>query len=252
MTLQTHTRAIPVTSPPLNRSSSFTLPLSPPPSPPPRYSRARESEAFHGSTTSPAHANVHTSSSTLPLQNVDALRTSLHQVNRFDVPGTPDMSPANGDVHHYPAATAEAFVRRLFVDLPAIGAWKAEDAGIELMCPGWSGAVIEKFSTASSSTSSASLACASEKLNRALYVHMPSGCDRSQLRDHMLAILDTASDAIHASKVVFCLERSLPDLSSLLHGMCYVGGQVISIGGQLDEWVAAHPIPSMVLVAVSL
>lgn len=169
------------------------------------------------------------------------IRTSLQLASRFDVPGTPDMSPANMDVRHQPTAMAEAFLRRIFVNWNASSAYKAEDAGIELLCPGWTGAVVQKNTC---TTRSAQL--------RSLYVHMPRSFDRSTLRDHLLRVLDSASDSVCASRVVFCLERDIPDLSSLLHGLCYVGGQLSSLQGQRDEWVQATPLASLVLVAVTL
>lgn len=188
------------------------------------------------------HSSMTSNAALAPLISPTAfIRTSLQLASRFDVPGTPDMSPANMDVRHQPTAMAEAFLRRIFVNWNASGAYKAEDAGIELLCPGWTGAVVQKHTC---TTRSAQL--------RSLYVHMPRSFDRSTLRDHMLRILDAASDSVCASRVVFCLERDIPDLSSLLHGLCYVGGQLSSLQGQRDEWMQATPLASLVLVAVTL
>lgn len=169
----------------------------------------------------------------------------LQRSQHFDTPGTPDLSPASNDVHHHPTATAEGFVRRLFVNWRPGGAQKAEDAGVELVCPGWSGAVIERCTAGPAGA-------ARDAARRALYVHMPRAFDRSQMRHHVLQVLDLASGRLCVSRVVFCLERDLPDLSSLLHGMCYVGGQVTSIAGQRDAWVEASPLASLALVTVPL
>ena len=188
------------------------------------------------------HLSMNSNAALAPLISPTSfIRTSLQLASRFDVPGTPDMSPANMDVRHQPTAMAEAFLRRIFVNWNASGAYKAEDAGIELLCPGWTGAVVQKNTC---TTRSAQL--------RSLYVHMPRSFDRSTLRDHLLRVLDSASDSVCASRVVFCLERDIPDLSSLLHGLCYVGGQLSSLQGQRDEWVQATPLASLVLVAVTL
>ena len=182
-------------------------------------------------------------------QNV--MQSALRHTARFDVPETPEMSPANNDVHHHPTAAAEAFMRRIFVDWNTPRAFQAEDAGIELICEGWTGAVAQKLASASSSHGKQREA-PMEPSTRTLYVHMPRFVDRSALRDHLLRILDAASERLCAGRVVFCLERNLPDLSSLLRGLCYVGGQVTSLAGQPDAIVDARPIPALVLVSVAL
>lgn len=225
---------------------AFTLPPSPPPSPPPRTDnrpRAASNDSLRAESLPVPMVAVPSASLDLPAD------TALRRAARFDVPGTPNMSPANGDVRHHPTATAEAFMRRIFLHWNEFARFKAEDAGIELQCPGWTGAVVEKCASAQHAAASGGMRNAAM---RALFVHMPSAYDRSQLREHMLRILDTASDGVCASRVVFCLERSLPDLSSLIHGLCYVGGQVTSVAGQRDEWMEAAPLPTLVLVTVRM
>lgn len=209
-----------------------TLLPTPPPSPPPVHTAIVHHEDAAMRTDSPAPLAVPTTSE---------LRSVLDHAAKFGVPGTPDMSPANMDARHLPTATAEAFVRRVFVDWNASDLYKAEDAGVELLCPGWTGAVIQKR-----------VDDVPGGVERALYVQLPLSFDRSRLRDNMLRILDTASDGVSASRVVFCLERNIPDLASLLHGMCYVGGHLSSIHGQRDEWIQAVPLSSLVLVTVVL
>ncbi|KAK0544052.1 hypothetical protein OC846_005636 [Tilletia horrida] len=52
------------------------------------------------------------------------------------------------------------------------------------------------------------------------------------LRHAVLTILDLASEStLQCSTVVFVLERNRPDLADLLHGLCYVGGQVLHVKG---------------------
>ncbi|WFD32105.1 hypothetical protein MSPP1_003147 [Malassezia sp. CBS 17886] len=238
---------------PTGASPTSAAPLSPPASPP----------ASPSPTTSPRPASA------LPVQHpplASTLRAYLRHASLYDAPGTPDMSPAN-DVHHHPQATAEAFMRRIFTDWDAHGTWTVEDAGVELLCLGWSGAVVEDKCGAAvegdcggdgphalddRATLVTPLSQQPRGTKRALFVHMPASCDRTQLRDHILTILDAASERVSAQRVVFCLERSLPDLSSLLHGLCYVGGEVATTGTQRDPWTGAHPLASVVLVSVPL
>lgn len=216
--------------------------LSPPPSPP--LSGRRHGAPDH----TPAQE---TRVPSAPQISASSIRSALQHSARFDVPGTPEVSPAQCDVHHHPKATAEAFLRRIFVDWHTSGALlQAEDAGIELVCRGWTGAVVQKCDISyRASTAPQAMRCAKD---RSLYVLMPRSCDRSQLHDHILRILETASQSVCAARVVVCLERNLPDLSSLIHGFCYVGGQVSSMNGQRDAWSLATPTASLVLVSISL
>lgn len=233
---------------------SDAFPLSPPPSPPrsppiPALRRPEPSvDAAAAVTTSLREAAAHVAGHSQTLQPVEnSVQTLRHQA-RFDVPGTPDMSPAQYDAHHHPTEVAEAFMRRIFVDWSTSRAFQAEDAGVELVCPGWTGAVAQRLGTSHGKQRQMPL----ELSTRSLYVHMPRACDRGALRDHILQLLDTASERVCAGRVVFCLERSMPDLASLLHGLCYVGGQVTSRAGQLDAWTDLHPLPALVLVSVAL
>ncbi|PKI83509.1 hypothetical protein MVES1_002643 [Malassezia vespertilionis] len=244
-------------------SHLHALPLSPPPSPPPLLRTATtpdDDSTLPKNFEAPSSENCFTTSrrerNSYAESSVAGL---LYHTARFDLPGTPEMSPANGDIHHHPLATAEAFMRRIFPywNEPNTRALKVEDAGLELLCPGWTGAVVQKHDTATSITTGLA---PNEKANelgfepdlRSLYVHMPQSCLRSHLRDYMLKILDMASDEVHVGRVVFCLERSLPDLHSLVLGFCYVGGHVASMAGQTDDWLALQPLPSLMLVAVPL
>ncbi|KAK0531663.1 hypothetical protein OC834_002881 [Tilletia horrida] len=69
---------------------------------------------------------------------------------------------------------------------------------------------------------------------RPLPTRKPSSSSSSvaaTLRHAVLNILDLASETLSCSTVVFVLERSRPDLADLLHGLCYVGGQVLHVKG---------------------
>ncbi|KAE8208686.1 hypothetical protein CF327_g7040 [Tilletia walkeri] len=52
------------------------------------------------------------------------------------------------------------------------------------------------------------------------------------LRHAVLNVLDLASETLSCTTVVFVLERNRPDLADLLHGLCYVGGQVLHVKGR--------------------
>ncbi len=145
-----------------------------------------------------------------------------------------------------------------------------EDAGIELLCPDWGGAVLiaqgssnVDMSSADDSTEEDDDDDDDQSTVRTLYLSLPSsitnassssGASRSsrpaslsssrtrnprnnettlplQLRETLLKVLDHASDKLECDKVIISVERAMPDFKSLLHGLCYVGGQVVSYGG---------------------
>ncbi|WFD00813.1 hypothetical protein MYAM1_003565 [Malassezia yamatoensis] len=232
-----------------------TLPLSPPPSPPLRPRRSPSDTARiaadHDTSLDPVReaephpaTNRWLSDSMNPLDHTVQL---LRHAAQFDVPSTPDMSPANQELHHYPTQAAEAFMRRIFLDWNHSGQFQAEDAGVELVCAGWTGAVAQKLDLPTSSQGKLPL----NPGTRSLYVHMPRSCDRSLLRDHILQLLDLASERVRAERVVFCLERNLPDLHSLLRGLYYVGGHITpSRSNSLDSWTEFHAIPSLIFCSV--
>jgi len=224
-------------------SATHAIPLSPPPSP--TLSGRRHRAPEH--TPSQRWSQV---SSSAPIAST-SIRSAVQHTARFDVPGSPEVSPAQHDVHHHPKATAEAFLRRIFVDWHTSGALlQAEDAGVELVCRGWTGAVVQKCDISyRASMAPPGVRCAKD---RSIYVLMPRSCDRSQLHEHILRILELASQSVCAARVVVCLEKNLPDLSSLIHGFCYVGGEVSSMNGQRDAWSLATPTASLVLVSISL
>ncbi|GAK61947.1 uncharacterized protein PAN0_001c0142 [Moesziomyces antarcticus] len=152
------------------------------------------------------------------------------------MPATPEISPDN-DVRHHAHKSAHAFLHRIFADVPHN--LSVEDAGVELVSPGWSGAVIKSHSAAgpasahaSSSFSSTSSSDSSADAQRTLYVSMPAIVDASLLREQVLAVLDAASEKLGCDSVMICLDRALRDFASVLHGLCYVGGALVAAAAQ--------------------
>lgn len=132
-----------------------------------------------------------------------AAATVVANAPQGTLPDTPEhtpltMSPADG-VQHHPAASARAFMKRIFPALPAEAA--VEDAGIELVCPGWEGAVLDRTA-------------ADE--GRTLYVNMPTQADASALRENVVAILDVADEPLACVSVVICIDKNVKDLGESL------------------------------------
>ncbi|PWN51209.1 hypothetical protein IE53DRAFT_368255 [Violaceomyces palustris] len=178
-----------------------------------------------------------------------SFKGSLSTLNHAEghlMPATPEMSPANG-VRHCAAASARHFLRRIFEDFPEEG--NAEDAGVELVCPGWHGAILISDDPDDVSEEG--------KSKRTLYVSMPTTIDHSLLREHVLAILDAACDRLACETVVICLEREMKDFATVVHGLCYVGGQVVSMGNrhgadEADKCQGFMPKRGLVFVSVEL
>lgn len=146
------------------------------------------------------------------------------------MPATPEISPDN-DVRHYAQKSARAFLQRIFGNVN--DDVSIEDAGVELVSPGWTGAVIKTgvdhsvMSTSLASATSSSASSSSDS-QRTLYVSMPKVVDSSLLREQVLSILDAASDKLGCEHVMICLQSHMRDFSTVLHGLCYVGGQVVA------------------------
>ncbi|PWY96961.1 hypothetical protein BCV70DRAFT_166728 [Testicularia cyperi] len=170
--------------------------------------------------------------------------TSAITIGGGIMPATPEISPDN-NVRHYAQKSARAFLQRIFSDVNNDVA--VEDAGVELVSPGWSGAVVktgalvEPASQHSSSSAAAaadasmassigSSASSSADTARTLYVCMPSAIDASLLREQVLAVLDAASEKLGCENVMICLQRHMRDFASVLHGLCYVGATVVAAG----------------------
>ena len=148
-----------------------------------------------------------------------------------------------------------------------------EDAGVELVCPDWKGAVIvakvcEPLGGTSSEEEELTEVEEEPLTIRTLYLSLPpsvtqlkthgaQGSSRlsspplamqygsassplsppnndatlpTHLRESLLSVLDHASEKLECEKVVICVERETKDFKSLLHGLCYVGGQIVSYG----------------------
>lgn len=150
------------------------------------------------------------------------------------MPATPEISPDN-DVRHHAQKSAHAFLGRIFAAVPRN--LSVEDAGVELVSPGWSGAVIKpgpagSAQHASSSFSSVCSSDSSAETQRTLYVSMPAVVGSSLLREQVLAVLDAASEKLGCESVMVCLERAMRDFASVLHGLCYVGGAMVAAAAQ--------------------
>lgn len=182
------------------------------------------------------------------------------------MPATPEISPDN-DVRHHAKKSAHSFLHRIFANVPRNLA--VEDAGVELISPGWSGAVIRSGATtsgqASTSFSSNSSSDSSADTQRTLYVSMPPVVDATLLREQVLAVLDAASEKLGCDSVMVCLDKVMHDFASVLHGLCYVGGALVAAAkeaGQIRDAQAsladADPISglqlksNLVLVAIEL
>lgn len=151
------------------------------------------------------------------------------------MPATPEISPDN-DVRHHAHKSAHAFLQRIFANVPRDLA--VEDAGVELVSPGWSGAVIKSGTAGvhpSSSFTSASSSDSSAEAQRTLYVSMPSLVDASLLREQVLAVLDAASEKLGCDSVMVCLDRAMSDFASVLHGLCYVGGALVAAALEAEQ-----------------
>jgi hypothetical protein len=162
--------------------------------------------------------------------------TSAITIGGGMMPATPEISPDN-DVRHHAMKSAHEFVQRIFQEVPEDIA--LEDAGVELVSPGWSGAVIKSGASASETATSASVTSTSshasgsagsdtQRTQRTLYVNMPAVVDATLLREQVLAVLDAASEKLGCSTVMICLPAQMHDLDSVLHGLCYVGGQIVA------------------------
>lgn len=169
--------------------------------------------------------------------NVSSIATQRGEL----MPATPEISPDN-DVRHHAQKSAHAFLHRIFANVP--GDLSVEDAGVELISPGWSGAVIKSGAIAptqpSSSISSTSSSDSSADSQRTLYVSMPSVVDATLLREQVLAVLDAASDKLGCDSVMVCLNKAMRDFASVLHGLCYVGGALVAAAKESDQLGGGH------------
>ncbi|TKY90931.1 hypothetical protein EX895_000929 [Sporisorium graminicola] len=168
--------------------------------------------------------------------NDSAISTHRNALSVELMPATPEISPDN-DVRHHAQKSAHTFLHRIFANVPQNLA--VEDAGVELVSPGWSGAVIKSSALgshqASSSPTSASSSDSSADTQRTLYVSMPPVVDASLLREQVLAVLDAASEKLGCDSVMVCLSKAMRDFATVLHGLCYVGGALVAAATEAEE-----------------
>jgi len=63
--------------------------------------------------------------------------------------------------------------------------------------------------------------------SKTLYVDGKSA-ESVSLRESIVALLDLADESLECTSLVIVLERSSPNLGSLLHSLMYVGGTVVT------------------------
>lgn len=167
------------------------------------------------------------------------------------LPETPRQTPASSvnvsfpcisPLQHHPRQSAEAFFRSILPAFPRDAAHElvgyAVDASIDLICPAWSGAVLDRTHIDGT---------------RTLYTILPSHAttaDTLGLRSDILALLDTASEDLMCSRCVIGLRRDemdQRDAKATLHGLCYVGGNVIS--STVPGHLARDPISNCTIAA---
>jgi hypothetical protein len=133
-----------------------------------------------------------------------------------------------------------------------------EDAGMELICPGWTGAVLidtkpsavnpmrsrsisssvssGRYSNSSSSTSNARVIVS--KPRRILLTRIAASLiDTKDLRSSILDALDHATERLLVDNVVFVLDRTGLDdtkFRAMVHGLCYVGASIVGHGSHGD------------------
>lgn len=175
---------------------------------------------------------------------------SMAQHDQLELPETPEstpltMSPADVVTHHQPQISARDFVSSV---LPATKRrYLIEDAGMELVCPGWTGAVLvdtlarDSAARAASSFSSAHLSHSSSSSNsralptprRTLLTRIAATHDAKDLRSSILDALDHATEKLVVDNVIFVLDRSGMDddkFRAMVHGLCYVGASIVGRG----------------------
>lgn len=179
-----------------------------------------------------------------------------------NMPDTPQqtpntMSPACASVSHHPTHAEQQFLRGILSDFPlqkgaehVVGL--TEDAGLDLVCKGWRGAVLDQSRIRSADDTNTT--------NRALYAMLPPQAKAEGLREDVLALLDVASERLRCDLVMIALRRADmddADWKAILHGLCYVGGTVVATGGTAgqrgkDQLTNCSVVPGVVLVAVEV
>ncbi|UZJ53823.1 hypothetical protein CBS101457_003143 [Exobasidium rhododendri] len=269
---QTSRPAVPMQMMPMSASSnaldnSTFLPPSPPSTP----------------TSSPQHGSWLSDRESVGMRenmsSNDEEHTQLRQVlqsmarqeaqHKFELPETPEstpltMSPAELLILHRPNVSAQRFTTTILPRLSAIGQggrrYLIEDAGMELVCPGWTGAVlidtkpsltavnVMKSKSMSSSISSSRMShssssasntrATSSKPRRILLTKIAASLmDTKDLRSSILDALDHATEKLQVENVVFVLDRTGLDdakFRAMVHGLCYVGASIVGHGSHGD------------------
>lgn len=210
-----------------------------------------------------------------PMDSLDPLRTRLygtrmppprgcaarHAVPAAEVmPDTPEQTPSAGPsaypaVPHHPSACGKRFFDGFLSDFPSgelLSPRTVEDAAVELVCEGWSGAVLDQRSECPSSSSAIP--------PRALYVLLPPKPQLSRLREQVMSVLEVASETLRCQMVFMILDKGCiceADCKSILHGLCYVGGTVVATGGLsgpggVDKVSGCRLREGLVLIAVEV
>ncbi|CAO1632209.1 unnamed protein product [Sympodiomycopsis kandeliae] len=190
-----------------------------------------------------------------------------HSTLNTVMPDTPQqtpntMSPACASVSHHPTEAEHKFLRSILPDLPLqVGAkhviGSTEDAGLDLVCKGWQGAVLDQSRIRSRDDDDDD---DGNITNRALYAMMPPKAQAERLREEVLALLDVASERLRCDLVIIALRRNEmddADWKAILHGLCYVGGTVVAMGGSTgpngtDRLTNCTVAQGIVLVAVEV
>lgn len=138
---------------------------------------------------------------------------------------------------------------------------KIEDAELEPVVAGWTGAVLAVRQAWSCGRgeggSDADLDSSEDEVDpravRTLYGSLPlasaqfvAGGPReadaslpTELREALLHLMDHASETLRCDRIVLSVQADMPIFRSLLHGLCYVGGYVVSYGPQIERAYAA-------------
>jgi hypothetical protein len=202
-------------------------------------------------------------------QKAAASNSSAPYPTTSDMPDTPRqtptaVSPAIVGYAHHPTASGQRFFCSLFEDFPlqkgaehVVGT--ASDAGVDLACEGWSGAVLDQSRLASHAHSSAG-PLSNNATGRALFTLLPAAAQAERLREEVLSILDLASEELKCDVVFMAVDRigmEESDWKAILHGLCYVGGSVVATGGLKgnagkEKLTGCKVREGMVLVAVEM
>lgn len=201
-------------------------------------------------------------------QHPQASKVNISRIGRLpDTPissmGISPICPSSTFAQH-PSESAKRFLKSIFADFPTqVGSEHvvgvADDAGVDLVCPGWEGAVLDQ-TRLNSNGHGGSVG------SRTLYAAMPCHSQAPEkMRADVLNLLDLASEQLSCELVIIAVrkgEMDEADCKATLHGLCYVGGSVMAAGLGIEGVTLAgkHKDPvsgctvaeGMVLVAIEL